>query len=154
MWKTSLENEGCCTPHSSKKAQCPLCNKEAKSVLSKTLNALLHTDVKETLSCLDGFYYCKNSLCKSVYFRNDVVLEQKDLTVMVGIKEEATPALLCYCFEWSKERIQKEFHMTGKSSALEDIKAKMKDPGCSCETLNPSGRCCLVDVTAFIKTLK
>ena len=154
MWHTTPKHEGCSTAQKSKKSPCPLCHQEAKSVLGKTLNALLHTSTKENLSSLEGFYYCKNPLCKSVYFRNDVVLKQEDLRVSVGLKEGVSPAMLCYCFQWSKERIQEEFHATGKSSALEDIKVKMKDPGCSCETLNPSGSCCLVDVSAFIKTLK
>ena len=37
---------------------------------------------------------------------------------------------------------------------VDDIKSKMKSPGCFCETANPSGKCCLSDVQAFIKALK
>lgn len=33
---------------------------------------------------------------------------------------------------------------------LNEIKAKMKDPGCFCKTANPSGKCCLGDVKKVI----
>lgn len=79
---------------------------------------------------------------------------QKDLTVTVGLKEGAVPATLCYCFGWTKEKIAEELHQTGTTGALEDIKAKMKDPGCSCEIFNLSGGCYPGDVTAAIKALQ
>ena len=41
--------------------------------------------------------------------------------------------------------------MKGRSDALEDIRAKMKAPGCHCETSNPSGSCCLGSVTNGIQ---
>jgi copper chaperone CopZ len=40
--------------------------------------------------------------------------------------------------------------MKRRSEALEDIRAKMKNPGCRCETENPSGSCCLGNVTKGI----
>lgn len=44
--------------------------------------------------------------------------------------------------------------MGREQEIIDDIKAKIKDPGCSCETLNPSGRCCLGDINALIKQQK
>ena len=38
-------------------------------------------------------------------------------------------------------------------TSVEDIKAKMQNPGCSCEVLNPSGGCCLGDTTKAIKEI-
>jgi len=73
--------------------------------------------------------------------------------VTVGLKEGASPATTCYCFDWTKEKIRAELQETGKTNALEDIKAKMENPGCSCEVLNPSGVCCLRDVGLMIKEL-
>ena len=61
---------------------------------------------------------------------------------------------MCYCFGWSKEKIKEQLENNGETNALEDIKAKMEDPGCSCEVLNPSGGCCLGDVTKAIKEIK
>ncbi|MBA1438466.1 MAG: hypothetical protein FAF05_05715 [Epsilonproteobacteria bacterium] len=74
--------------------------------------------------------------------------------VVVGLKEGASPATVCYCFGWSKEKIRAELDATGKTSALEEIKAKMENLGCSCEVLNPSGGCCLGDVAKAIKELQ
>jgi hypothetical protein len=61
---------------------------------------------------------------------------------------------VCYCFGWTKEKIRYQIEERDKSNALEDIKAKMVDPGCSCEILNPSGGCCLGDVGKALKEIK
>jgi len=74
--------------------------------------------------------------------------------VTVGLKEGAVPETVCYCFDWTKEKIQAELDATGETTALQDIKAKMENPGCSCEILNPSGGCFLGDVGKVIKALK
>ena len=151
---TEESSGGCCTPQPKGKVACPSCGEKAKGVLGLTLESLLTDEAKSKLECLDGFYYCKTPSCKTVYFRDETVLTQDDITVVVGLKEGATPATVCYCFEWTKEKIQAELEATGETVALKDIKAKMEDPGCSCETLNPSGGCCLGDVGKVIKALK
>ena len=150
----SVEGGGCCTPKPKGKAVCPNCGEKAKGVLKLTLESLLTQDAKEKLDSLEGFFYCKTPTCKSVYFRDETVLTQDDVSVIVGLKEGATPATICYCFEWTIEKIKAELEATGETVALEDIKAKMEDPGCSCETLNPSGGCCLGDVGKAIKELR
>lgn len=147
------EENNCCTQQSTGKIACPECGEKAKSVLGKTVQHLVTDKAKTELSCFEGFYYCKTPTCKVVYFRGDEVLTQDDMSVIVGLKEGAAPATVCYCFDWSKEKIKEELETAGKTTALEDIKAKMKNPGCSCEILNPSGGCCLGDVTKAIKEL-
>ena len=148
------EGDNCCTPQLKGKVACPSCGEEAKGVLGKTLNALLKEQIKENLNCLDGFHYCKTATCKTIYFRDETLLTQDDMIVVVGLKEGATPATICYCFGWTKEKIKEELMQTGETVALADIKAKMEDPGCSCEILNPSGGCCLGDTGKAIKEIK
>jgi len=148
------ETNNCCTPKPKGKVACPECGEKAKGVLGKTVQHLLTENAKAKLSCFDGFYYCKTSTCKVVYFRDNETLTQDDINVVVGLKEGAEPATVCYCFEWTKEKIKAELEETGKITALEDIKAKMENPGCSCEILNPSGGCCLRDVTKAIKEIQ
>jgi len=148
------EGDNCCTPQPKGKVLCPTCHEKAKGVLGKTLNALLTESAKAKLSCMDGFYYCKTPSCKTVYFRDEEVLTQDDLNVVVGLKDGASPATVCYCFEWTKEKIKAELQESGETVALEDIKAKMENPGCSCEVLNPSGGCCLGDTGNAIKAIK
>ena len=145
---------GCCSPQSKGKEICPHCAEKAKGVLGKTVSHLVKKESQSKFDSFDGFYYCKTPTCKTVYFREGTVLIQEDMSVVVGLKEGATPATVCYCFDWTKEKIKAELEATGKSSALEDIKAKMENPGCSCEVLNPSGGCCLGDVGKVIKEFK
>ncbi len=153
---TDTNNQGnnCCTTQPKGKVECPQCHKKAKGVLAKTVEALVSRESRSNLSCFDGFYYCKTPSCKTIYFRGATILTQKDISVVVGLKDNATPATVCYCFEWTKEKIKAELEKTGKTVALENIKAKMENPGCSCEVLNPSGGCCLGDTTKAIKEIK
>ena len=162
-FKPKIENESCsvdsgehscCTPQPKGKVECPSCSQKAKGVLGKTFDALVKEETKAKFSCFDGFYYCKTPTCKTIYFRDDTILTQEDIKVVVGLKEGAKPATVCYCFEWTKEKIKAELEENGETTALEDIKAKMENPGCACEILNPSGGCCLGDVTKAIKELK
>ncbi|WP_418640783.1 putative iron-sulfur cluster-binding metallochaperone [Sulfurimonas sp. ST-27] len=153
LFRTKNEGDNCCTPQPKGKVACPICGEKAKGVLGKTLQHLLTEEAKSKLSCFDGFYYCKTAACEAVYFRGDEILTQDDMSIVVGLKEGATPATVCYCFGWSKEKIKAELEATGQTTALEDIKAKMKNPGCACEVLNPSGGCCLGDVSMAIKEL-
>ena len=148
------EEDNCCTLASKGKTECPICKEKAKGVLEKTFNALVKDEIKAKFDCFDGFYYCKTPSCKTVYFRGDTILTQEDIKVVVGLKERANPATVCYCFQWTKEKIKTEIQEKGESVVLEDIKAKMKNPGCSCEVLNPSGGCCLGDVSRAIKEVK
>ena len=148
------EDKGCCTPQPKGKVQCPTCKEKAKGVLAKTLKALLEDIIKSELSCFDGFYYCKTASCKTVYFKDAITFTQKDISVIVGLKDGANPATVCYCFDWTKDKIKSELEKARKTIAIEDIKAKMQNPGCSCEVLNPSGGCCLSDITKTIKELK
>lgn len=151
--KPQSNGNDCCTPQPKGKASCPLCYREAKGVLSKTLEALLTTGTKEKLNSLDGFSYCKTSTCKAIYFRGDEVLTQDDLKVSVGLKNDAPIKNYCYCFGWSKEKIEQDIKDNGISTAIEDIKSKMNSIGCSCEVKNPSGKCCMVDVKKVVKEI-
>ena len=152
---TAVTNpHSCCTPQPKGKKECPYCHNKAKGVIEKTLNALVKDETKASLKSLEGFFYCKTPSCDVIYFRDDTLLYQKDLKVIVGIKTGAKPANLCYCFGWTKEKIEDEIKKYGKTKALDDIKGKMKDIGCSCEIKNPSGNCCLRDIQKAINEIE
>jgi len=146
--------DDCCSVQPKGKRKCPLCGAEAKGVLVKTLNALLKDETKQRLTSLEGFSYCKTFTCKAIYFRGDEILSQDDVSVSVGLKEDAREKNYCYCFGWTKDRILEDLKVNGKSSAIEDIQSKMKTIGCSCEVKNPSGKCCQVDVKKMVEMLK
>ncbi len=148
------EHQSCCGVESDVTKICPECSKPANTVPETTLKHLLKPTAASAVGSLEHFRFCKTPECDVVYFRGETILRQDDLTVSVGLKKGAVPATVCYCFGWTKEKIAKELKEYGKSSALEDIKVRMGDPGCSCETLNPSGRCCLGDVSKALKELE
>ncbi|WP_201352741.1 putative iron-sulfur cluster-binding metallochaperone [Hydrogenimonas urashimensis] len=143
----------CRNPQQAENPVCPQCGKAAQTVPAVTLKYLLKSEAKAALETLEGFRFCKTSECGVVYFRDDIILWEDDLTVPVGIKEGTIPAMLCYCFGWSREKMADEIARTGKSHALEEIKARIKDSGCCCKILNPSGRCCLADIELALDTV-
>ena len=153
IFKTIPTTCSCCHPIEEDQSICPQCGQSAKTVPVITLETLLKLEVKATLQSLEGFHFCKTPTCGVVYFCGDVLLWEDDLTIPVGIKEGTVPTTLCYCFGWTKEQIVEELKSKGETSAIDDIKAKMKDPGCACDIRNPSGRCCLADVTHAVKEL-
>lgn len=61
---------------------------------------------------------------------------------------------LCYCFNYTKDQFISVISNGSEQKLVEEIKSKMKDPGCFCETSNPSRKCCLKDVNSFIKSIK
>jgi len=88
-----------------------------------------------------------------VYFRaNEVLFQKDDLTVPVGPKEPGnTKTPVCYCFGWTPEKIQAEIKETGKSTAIDQIKAQVRAGNCYCEVTNPQGSCCLGNVSQAVK---
>ena len=58
---------------------------------------------------------------------------------------------ICYCFKHSKKELYEAITNSCEKDIVEDIKRKIKDPGCFCESANPSGKCCLGDINKFIK---
>jgi len=86
------------------------------------------------------YYFCDDPSCDVVYFGDDdSVIHRDDLRTAVGIKENTASSLLCYCFGITKADADKEPSLRGY--VIQKTKAGL----CSCETSNPSGRCCLKD---------
>lgn len=155
-----------------RRVACPSCGKKVKRVSTVTLGALLKQEFAKRFtadghSCCGtngegcqpingdtGWRFCDSQDCDVVYFseEGDQTFTKSQLKVEVGVKESAGDRPLCYCFGHSVASIKGELDMKGRSDALEDIRAKMKDPGCRCETENPSGSCCLGSVAKGIST--
>lgn len=120
-----------------------------------TLRALVRDEFAGQVRDGADYYYCDAQGCDVVYFTTDgQTFAKSQLKVAVGVKEAVGDRPLCYCFGHSVESIKTELLTLGRSTAVEDIRTKMADPGCSCPTTNPSGACCLGAVKAGIETAK
>jgi hypothetical protein len=81
-----------------------------------------------------------NSDCDIVYFSDeDSVIPKSQLRTIFGVKETASDTLVCYCFGVSKAESQSD------PGIRDFVVNKTKLGLCSCDTSNPSGRCCLID---------
>lgn len=100
------------------------------------------------------YYFCEAPDCDAVYFPLDTqapLFRREDLVVRVGAKEIEDPLLVCYCFGFTRHDIWNEIRSTGKSTVAKRITAEVEAGRCACELKNPSGKCCLGDVTRTIK---
>ena len=96
------------------------------------------------------YYFCDASDCEVVYFASDAEaprFRREDLVVRVNAKETGDTIPVCYCFGFSRQDIWGEIRSTGKSTVAERITREVKAGNCACEVKNPSGKCCLGDVT-------
>ncbi len=96
------------------------------------------------------YYFCSSSECEVVYFPLDSqapLFRRNDLSVRVGAKEILDPIPICYCFGFTREAIWNEIRSTGRSTVAKRIRAEVEAGRCACEVKNPSGKCCLGEVT-------
>lgn len=122
--------------------KCPVNNRQYKSVSARTVSH----HVKQPW-CLETkgrtFYFCDAPDCDVVYFSNDdSVITRSQLRTEVGIKSESADALTCYCFGVAKSQASKA---EIKNYVIEQTKLGI----CSCDTSNPSGKCCLKDFPRY-----
>jgi hypothetical protein len=85
------------------------------------------------------YYFCTDPDCDVVYYGDDdSVIRTDELRTTVWQKSKDKRDAICYCFG-----------ITKALARMENIKKfvirQTKDSLCSCETSNPSGRCCLKD---------
>jgi hypothetical protein len=99
------------------------------------------------------FRFCKTPTCAVVYYAEAAVVERTMVRVRVHVKDAGLDVPLCYCFGHTHRAIAEEIAATGRSGASAAITQEIKAGRCACEVKNPSGRCCLGDVSAFEQQL-
>jgi hypothetical protein len=105
----------------------------------------------------EPYSFCRTSQCDVVYFSNSHAskrFRKTDLKVRVGIKETDDPIPLCYCFGHTAASIREEIEQTGTSTVVESIRRDIQAGRCQCEIRNPSGKCCLAEVTSAVRKAK
>ena len=125
--------------HSSKRHVCPV---NGIQYLEVTYQTVLH-HVKahwELALKKQRYYFCDDPDCEVIYFGFDnTCITKPMLRTKVGIKETVDDGLICYCFGVTKAEAKS--NKQAKAFVIEQT----KNARCSCETKNPSGRCCLKD---------
>lgn len=125
----------CSTSNISKKIkECPICHSESEKVRKETVSSLLK-DENQDLPDSEELYYCNNHDCDLVYFSESQTFYKSSLKTNIDGK-------VCFCFDISKTELKEE----GKAKTLDKIKTNMTNIGCSCETKNPSGKCCTIQI--------
>ncbi len=131
---------------------CPECGSRSKQVETLTVKSLVRHLPFGMVPA--QYYFCEETTCDLVYFPFNAEapsFHRGDLLVRVGLKEETDPIPVCYCFGVSRQDIWDEIREKGKSSVAERIKAEVKAGNCACEVKNPSGKCCLGNVTRAVQ---
>ncbi len=135
---------------------CPKCSHKGNNVKIITPLNLLKEESLGRLKSDQTYKFCKTPDCKVAYYSMDAddFFLTEELKVAATVKDSGLNVNVCYCFGYTRQSVLDEIKETGNSTVLEEIKAKMKDPGCFCERSNPQGECCLGNVTEWMEQIK
>ena len=122
-----------------KKHRCPVNGDEYLEVSARTIAHHIK-DAWNWQKTANHYFFCNDPSCDVVYFGDDgSAILKSQLRTPLGLKKTSDDALLCYCFGVSK----KDF--LAAPATRDFVVAQTKAGLCSCDTSNPSGRCCLKD---------
>ena len=131
--------------------ECPLNGARSRQVGILTVKSLVRRLPLEMPHT--QYYFCDSPDCAVVYFPLDPEAPSfrcDDLVVRVGAKETEDPIPICYCFGFTCQDISDEIRRTGNSTVAKRIAAEIEAGRCACEVRNPSGKCCLGDITRTV----
>lgn len=121
------------------KGRCPANGRECSEVSVRTIAHHLKQPWAWAPSA-GRYYFCDAPDCDVAYFGDDgSVIPKSRLRTRIGAKEGGDHDLLCYCFGVSRADFERD------PATREFVVAQTRIGACSCETSNPSGRCCLKD---------
>ena len=127
---------------------CAGCGRIGRPVSTLTLKCMVKPEFL-TMVTKPGFRFCGSRDCEVVYYHADgEQLRKTDVRVRVGIKEAEEPALLCYCFGFTRAMLFRELRDAGQRNIPKFISAELKAGNCACEVRNPQGSCCLGNIAA------
>ena len=127
--------------------RCPECGRQGRLVQRITVKAMLRPTALMRLSAPEH-RLCSTPACRIVYFGRSEVFDREEIVVPVFQKEPEKDRTVCYCFAVTEGDIRREVAETGRSEAVERIRALVRAERCACEVKNPQGGCCLGDVVA------
>lgn len=131
---------------------CLSCNGPSRPVTLRTMLLMLKPDLFNKVG-RSRYRFCASPDCRVAYFSLEHSFTTNDLRIRVGLKEKDHPIPLCYCFGFSEEAMREEISVEGQTTIPQQISALIKERMCACEEKNPSGACCLGEVTKAAKRL-
>jgi len=136
-------------------AACPESATDSKKIQHRTIEHLVKQDLVERI--LDSqYYYCADADCPVVYFSPDGASKFTidELQLAVFEKDSGKNVNVCYCYDWTRGRIEDEIRETGVSTASKEVAEKVRASLCECDIKNPKGTCCLGDLNAYVREVK
>lgn len=144
--------DACALPAAVEPQHCPDCGRQGKSVANLTVKSLVRDHTR--VSGQERYSFCRTPRCEVVYFGAGGIFRKPDLKVRVGLKETEDPVPLCYCFDYARADVRRDFAEHGRTEILDRIKAEVQAGFCACEVKNPAGTCCLGEITRAIQEAK
>ena len=129
--------------------RCPECGRQGRLVQRITVKAMLRPTALMRLSAPEH-RFCSTARCRVVYFGPGEAFDREEIVVPVFQKEPEGNRTVCYCFGVTEGDIRREIAETGRSEAVERIRALVRAERCACEVKNPQVGCCLGDVVAML----
>lgn len=137
------------------RTKCGACASVSRFVKKQTMLLMLKPELIEQIG--DGqYYFCASPDCEIVYFpeTEGICFYKNALRVRVGVKEQQDPKTLCYCFGFDESDFRDEIKSTGQTTISARIVKMVRAGMCACDTRNPSGACCLGEITKTVKRLQ
>jgi len=139
----------CCATDSVDHAPCPSC-----SARSGVVGALLVRAHRPAARCGD-WRHCATPGCAVVFYLCDDVVGEHELVTRVGHKGTDKQTPVCYCFGRTAFSLAEDLAANcGVSTADHAVKDAVAAGECRCEQLNPSRKCCLVDMRRTLQTIR
>ncbi|OKH19873.1 (2Fe-2S)-binding protein [Hydrococcus rivularis NIES-593] len=147
-----MSEECCSQTQKSLKANCPVNGNKGKRVPTITLKSLLKPRALETLNPESNYFFCDSMDCSVVYFNQQgQTFLTDEVKVPVFQKDRGGQVPVCYCFNWTRDRILQEIQQTNHSTAESSIRTHIQAGRCGCEVNNPQGSCCLANVRKEVR---
>lgn len=131
---------------------CLSCQGPSQPVTLRTMLLMLKPEFFDQVG-ESQYRFCVSPACPEVYFSQERCFKSDDLRTRVGLKEKDGLIPLCYCFGFNEQDLRAEIKTEGHTTIPQRISAFTKERMCACEERNPSGACCLGEVTKAVKRL-
>ena len=133
------------------RADCPESGTISRKIQHRTIEHLVKPELVDKILA-SQYYYCAAADCPIVYFSQDGAskFNTEDIQLAVLAKDQGKDVNVCYCFDWTRGRIEEEIRETGVSTASQKIAEKVRASLCECDIKNPKGTCCLGDINRVV----